>query len=317
MVEALKWLPHYPDPQYYALRSALAAHHRVDRDAVLPGNGVAELLTWVGRDCGLLDAPAIGLLTPAFGDYQRALRGFGVGVVPYPLFTSSGSALDLQASPLLGLDPGVSGLIINNPHNPTGHLFTQTELLPLLDRFSLVVVDEAFMDFLPPGQDQSLVPWLKDYPNLVVLRSLTKFYTLPGLRIGYALAHPDRLRRWQSWRDPWPVNQLAVAAAMAAITDQGFQARTWQWLPPTRQALAVGLRAIPGLSPWPGAANYLLVQADQAVPPLQERLLREHQILIRDCLSFRELGDRYLRVAVRTTSENERLLTALTQIKAV
>jgi histidinol-phosphate/aromatic aminotransferase/cobyric acid decarboxylase-like protein len=208
-------------------------------------------------------------------------------------------------------------LIVNNPHNPTGHLFTRSDLRPLLDHFSLVVVDEAFMDFLPPSQEQSLVPWIKDYPNLVVLRSLTKFYTLPGLRIGYALAHPDRLRRWQNWRDPWPVNQLAVAAAIAALADQDFQARTWRWLPSTRQALATGLGAIPGLSPWPGTANYLLVQANQPVPCLQEKLLREYQIFIRDCLSFRELGDRYLRVAVRTTAENDRLLTALSQIKTV
>ncbi|HSM83695.1 MAG TPA: aminotransferase class I/II-fold pyridoxal phosphate-dependent enzyme, partial [Nodosilinea sp.] len=206
-----------------------------------------------------------------------------------------------------------AGVLINNPHNPTGHLFSVASLEPLLERFATVIVDEAFMDFLPPDQQPSLVGHLERYPNLVVLRSLTKFYTLPGLRIGYALGHPDRLARWQRWRDPWPVNALAAAAAMAAVQDRAFQTRTWQWLPPARAALFQGLQAIGGLSPLAGAANFLLVGSRRPVPVLQERLLRHSQVLIRDCLSFPELGAHYFRVAVRTEAENERLLTALAQ----
>jgi histidinol-phosphate/aromatic aminotransferase/cobyric acid decarboxylase-like protein len=93
------------------------------------------------------------------------------------------------------------------------------------------------MDFLPPEQQQSLSEVVQDYPNLVILRSLTKFYSLPGLRLGYAIAHPDRLRRWQQWRDPWPVNVLAAGAAVAVMQDVAFQAQTWAWLPAARSQL--------------------------------------------------------------------------------
>jgi histidinol-phosphate/aromatic aminotransferase/cobyric acid decarboxylase-like protein len=133
--------------------------------------------------------------------------------------------------------------------------------------------------------------------------------------LGYAIGHPDRLQRWQQWRDPWPVNTLAAAAAMAAVQDTAFQAQTWAWLPPTRQVLMAGLAAIPGFSPLPSTANYLLVKAETPVPPLQTRLLQHSQVLIRDCLSFAALGEHYFRVAVRSESENERLRTALIETR--
>jgi histidinol-phosphate/aromatic aminotransferase/cobyric acid decarboxylase-like protein len=170
------------------------------------------------------------------------------------------------------------------------------------------------MDFLPPDQEQSLIGWVQEYENLVILRSLTKFYSLPGLRLGYAIAHPDLLKKWQSWRDPWPVNTLAAAAAIAALQDTDFQQQTWKWLPQARNQLFQGLSAINGLTPLEGTVNYLLVESQYSTSELQEKLLRQHQILIRDCRSFKELGDRFFRVAVRFQSDNQRLLTALKSV---
>jgi histidinol-phosphate/aromatic aminotransferase/cobyric acid decarboxylase-like protein len=214
--------------------------------------------------------------------------------------------------PLLSNSPPEnSGLLLNNPHNPTGKLFSLEAILPYLEQFALVVVDEAFMDFLHPDEEQSLIPVVQKYANLVVLRSLTKFYSLPGLRLGYAIAHPDRLARWQLWRDPWPVNTLAAAAAVAALQDREFQEQTWKWLPPARNQLFAGLAAIPGLQPQESAVNFLLVESQQSSLQLQQQLLQHHQILIRDCLSFKELGDRFFRVAVRSESDNQRLIKVL------
>lgn len=318
LAEALGQLRHYPDPDYTALRYALASHHQVPADWVLPGNGAAELLTWIARDLAEVTGQVgCHLLTPAFGDYGRALAAFGVPIRPWPLALGETMGSDSPLNAIAWPEAEATSILINNPHNPTGHLFSIDSLKPLLDRRATVIVDEAFMDFVPPNQQQSLIGELDRYPNLVVLRSLTKFYTLPGLRIGYALGHPDRLRRWQRWRDPWPVNALAAAAAIAAVQDNAFQTRTWDWLPPVRTALFEGLQAIPGLRPLAGAANFLLVKTTTPAPILQDKLLRSHHVLIRDCLSFPELGADYFRVAVRTAAENERLLTALAQAVTV
>jgi len=348
---AISQLSSYPDPTYGGLRTALAQVHQLPPEWILPGNGSADLLTWAGWD--LSELAATYLVTPAFGDYWRALKAFGARVVECPLDlrgqgdkedkedkgdkevgelqvqgsrgeTSEFFRLPRQTTSdfrLLSLTPHSSllapskcGLLLNNPHNPTGQLWQREEILPYLERFALVVVDEAFMDFLPPAAEQSLIPLVQKYPNLVILRSLTKFYSLPGLRLGYAIAHPARLHRWLARRDPWAVNTLAVAAAIAVLNDTEFQQQTWAWLPPTRSRLEQELSQIPGLQPLPSTANFLLVESEQSSSELQQQLLKHERILIRDCLSFPELGDRYFRVAVRSTTENERLIKALWQI---
>jgi histidinol-phosphate/aromatic aminotransferase/cobyric acid decarboxylase-like protein len=111
------------------------------------------------------------------------------------------------------------------------------------------------------------------------------------------------------------VNTLAAAAAIAALKDTEFQTLTWKWLPQARNQLLQGLTSIPGLRPLQGAVNYVLVESIFSTSELQKTLLQQHQILIRDCLSFKELGDRFFRVAVRTESDNQRLLNALKTIK--
>ncbi|MEA5583666.1 threonine-phosphate decarboxylase CobD [Nodularia harveyana UHCC-0300] len=323
-------LKHYPDPDYSELKLALGRFHQLPSEWILPGNGSAELLTLAGKELAKLSATT--LITPAFGDYYRTLTAENAKILEFPLSLGSGTsaAVNLQGletgmekslppcalppAPLLLLSPAHSGLLLNNPHNPTGRLFSREEILPYLEEYALVVVDEAFMDFVPPDAEQSLIGMVQEYPNLVVLRSLTKFYSLPGLRLGYAIAHPDRLSQWQKWRDPWPVNTLAAAAAIAAILDEEFQQLTWKWLAPTRKQLFQGLASIPGLHPLEGAANFLLVKSQQSSLQLQQQLLQHHQILIRDCLSFPELGDRYFRVAVRSDSDNQSLLTALSSV---
>ncbi|MEM7592108.1 MAG: threonine-phosphate decarboxylase CobD [Cyanobacteria bacterium P01_A01_bin.83] len=298
----------YPDPEYTELRSHLAQHHQIAPEFILPGNGSAELLTWAGRE--LAQQKFTYLVTPAFKDYQRALNAFDGKVISCPLNLNllNSPAQDLPIASSSHLN---SGLLLNNPHNPTGKLWTKEEILPYLPQFDLVVIDEAFMDFLTPEQEQSLIPMVKNYPNLVILRSLTKFYSLPGLRIGYAIAHPERLARWRTWRDPWSVNTLAAAATIAAIEDRQFQQQTWNWLPKARSQLFEQLQQIPRLQPTIGAANYLLVKTDFSVSWLQEQLLQKYQIIIRDCLSFPELGDRYFRIAVRLPEENMRLVKAI------
>jgi L-threonine-O-3-phosphate decarboxylase len=303
----------YPDPTYHELRQSLSQFHQLPMEWILPGNGSAELLTWASRELAQLQATH--LLTPAFGDYQRALQAFDAKVVT-SLFDLTGNGQepseDRADEPVLILpETSQCGLLLNNPHNPTGRLFSIDAILPLLEQFALVVIDEAFMDFLPPPEQQSLIDRIQNYSHLVILRSLTKFYSLPGLRLGYAIAHPDRLNRWRKWRDPWSVSTLAAAAGVAIVQDIHFQQQTWHWLKPARAQLSRGLANLPGLTPLPSAANFLLVHCQSSVTSLQVRLLKQRQILIRDCLSFSELGDHYFRVAVRTTEQNQQLLEGL------
>lgn len=321
---AMGALRHYPDPDYRHLTQTLSQYHGVPQSWILPGNGVAELLTWVGRELAGLDQ--VHLLSPGFGDYHRALSAFEASVQCFELDLEAClivPALDVQPFDCVGGLPQQHwiptadqriGCILNDPHNPTGQRLDPDWVLQCLRHFEWVVMDEAFLDFLPPDAQHSWLPYLAQFPNLVILRSLTKFYSIPGLRLGYAIAHPDHIARWKKWRDPWSVNVLALAAAEAALADVAFQHRTWAWLPEARQHLSEGLAAFASLTPLPSCVNFLLVHYDGNVPELQLKLLQQSQILIRDCLSFEGLGEHYFRVAVFQISDNEKLLSALKAI---
>ena len=299
----------YPDPAYGELRGAIARHHRVPVEFVMPGNGAAELITWAARDLAALRE--CFCLSPGFSDYDRALRAFDCEPIGLDCLNS-----DRWESALLERRVNLErcGLLLNNPHNPTGELFARERIQPLLDRMGVVVVDEAFMDFLPPKQEQSVIAWVGEFENLVVIRSLTKFYSMPGLRLGYAIAHPKALERWQQWRDPWSVNTLAVSAGIAAIKDMAFQQQTWRWLMDANHWLYEALASLSGVSPMPSCANFLLVRSEKSVTALQAALLRSHRIYIRDCMSFEGLGDRYFRVAVKLPEDNLRLVRAIADV---
>lgn len=330
----------YPDRDYGALRQVIAAHHGLDPAAVQPGNGAAELFTWVARDAA---AAGVSLLpSPGFADYRRALACWGGHweLLPLPLrwgnafpqpfpfaadthrpqpAAAENSATDRSArdSP----DSEAAGTLwITNPHNPTGQLWSRRSLEPLLERFALVIADEAFLPLVPGGEAQSLVPLLAAHPNLVVIRSLTKLFAIAGLRLGYALADPVRLARWASWRDPWPVNGLAALAGEVLLGDgpalERWLARVQGWVAAEGPWLAEQLAAVTGLVPLPSATNFLLVRGELggqplSLEPLRLALQERHRILVRDCRSFEGLGEDWLRIALLDGAGNRRLLRAI------
>lgn len=302
----------YPDRAQTALRQAIARHHHLDPEAVLPGNGAAELFTWAARDAAAL-GPSL-LPTPGFADYLRALDCWQAPWCRLRLRLDGWSA---AAAPFVAAleDPTVlergAVLWLTNPHNPTGQLWSRTALEPLLARFALVIADEAFLPLVPGGEAQSLLPLLPDHPQLVVIRSLTKLGAIAGLRSGYALADPRRLARWAAWRDPWPVNGLAAAVVPALLADQRWTRRVQTWVARRGPRLRRQLDRLPGLRSHPSAANYLLLQADRSLLALQDRLARHHRILVRDCRGFDGLDACWWRIALPDRQGQRLLLRAL------
>jgi histidinol-phosphate/aromatic aminotransferase/cobyric acid decarboxylase-like protein len=314
----------YPDRDAAALRQAIAAWHGLDPAMVLPGNGAAELFTWAARDaaaCGVSLLPQ-----PGFADYGRALACWQAPWLPLPLplawdgawpqpFPLADAALEATAA------AGPARVLwVTNPHNPTGQLWSRASLAALLPRFALVIVDEAFLPLVPEGEPQSLLPLLAEHPNLVVIRSLTKLCSIAGLRLGYALGQPDRLRRWARWRDPWPINGLASAAGLALMDHpaslERWQGRVAHWVAEEGAWLTSRLQALPGLEPQPSATNFLLVRGrrggqPESLEPLRLALERQHRILVRDCRSFAGLDASWLRIGLQDRHGHRRLLRAL------
>ncbi len=300
----------YPDRSWQRLRALLGRHHGLPAEWVLPGNGAAELFTWAARDAAALGSSL--LPAPGFADYHRALACWGGTATPLPLPLRWDGAFP-QPFPASRADAPV--LWLTNPHNPTGQLWSRASLEPLLARQALVICDEAFLPLVGGGEAQSLIPLLTRHPNLVVVRSLTKLLSLAGLRLGYALGDPQRLARWAGWRDPWPVNGLALAVGESLLERPGWlprwTARVQRWTAREGPWLAGQLQRWPGLSPMPSAANFLLLRGDRSLEGLRCALEERHGILVRGCRSFEGLGEDWLRIGLQHRRGHRRLVRAL------
>jgi len=307
-------LGHYPDSGCTELAVALARRHGCADDNVCVGNGSTELIYLLPR---VVAGKRALLVAPTFAEYALALSQAGWEFDRFLLSGGDGFSLDLALlREALKREYGL--LYLCNPGNPTGRLYGREEVAQLLEvcrrAGTLLVVDEAFMDFCP---DESVTGPVIESGAGVVLRSLTKFYAFPGLRLGYALAAAPLAGRLAELRMPWSVNTPAQAAGLAALADEVFAVRSRSFVAAERAFLLKGLEKLPGVRVWPGAANYLLarLEAGMTAAALQERLL-SGRILIRDCANFEGLDGHFFRVAVRTREENERLLKALAAILA-
>ncbi len=310
LVKALREdvLHHYPDRDHLELRQAIAKWHQIDAAMVLPGNGAAELITWAARDAsfqGLSSLPS-----PGFADYERALRCWQAAF-RYESLPRVWSATRPQLFPLT---PKSDVLWITNPHNPTGQLWSRESIKSCLPNYKLVICDEAFLPLVPCGEDESLVSLIANNSNLVVIRSLTKLFSLPGLRIGYAIGDPERLERWKNWRDPWPLNALAIAGGIYLMTNtpsvESWIQRVHRWVEKEGAWIYRNLDQLPGITPYPSAANFLLIEGDVSMLSINKQMAQK-RILLRDCRSFVDLDERWLRISLKGRLDNRRIVNAL------
>jgi threonine-phosphate decarboxylase len=304
--QSLREMVHYPDRRCLELRKDLAAYHRLTPEYLLVGNGSTELIYLAAR---ALEPKQARIVAPAFSEYEHALK---VARVPVE-FQVTGEAQNFTLDQPLNPE-GADLIFLANPASPSGALLPPDLLLASAARLeaakAFLLLDEAFIDF---GEEASLKLHLDRFPRLLILRSFTKFFAIPGMRLGYLLAAPDLIKRLAAVQEPWSVSTPAQAAGRACLKDLDYMARTRVLINQEREFLLKGLSALPGLKPFPSAVNYLLVKLTRpewTAARLQKDLL-SHKIVIRDAGNFRGLNERFFRIAVRLREENQRLLKAL------
>jgi threonine-phosphate decarboxylase len=305
---------HYPDSGCHELRQALARHHGLEAAQVVVANGSTELIHLLPRLVPARSRRAL-LVAPAFSEYAHALDLSGWRYDYLPLRPATGFALDKEQLAAT-LDQGYDLLFLGNPGNPSGRLYCLAEVEQLLDlcrdKGVFALLDEAFMDFC---EEESAKRLALARDNVLVLRSMTKFYGFPGLRLGYALGKAEHIGKVARHLPPWSVGVLAQAAGLAGLADRAHGEETRQLVTGERSWLAAELGRLPGLTIFPGAANYLLGEmgGELTATMLAEKLLPQ-RILIRTCGNFAGLGERFFRVAVRSRGENEILVRAMGEL---
>jgi threonine-phosphate decarboxylase len=304
--EAMREIVHYPDRRCVVLRAAIAEYHHLAPEEILVGNGSTELIYLVARAL----KPARGLIvTPAFSEYEHALNLAGVPVAVHP--TTEAGHFSLQDVPEVKAGDLV---FLGHPASPSGVLLDPERFLAVAGTVhaagGYLLLDEAFIDFVEPA---SFKAQLHRFPRLMILRSFTKFFGIPGMRLGFLLGAPGLVACLGGAQEPWSVSTMAQAMGCACLADQEYMSDTRTLIAREREFLYGGLAVLPGLTPFPSMVNYLLVKLTQPgvnAASLQQQMLAHH-IVIRDASNFRGLDERYFRVAVRGRPENARLLAAL------
>lgn len=282
---ALDRIMHYPGQMPGELEHRLAALWRIDPGMVMAGGGATELLHFVARS-GWSGPTA--LVTPVWSEFYRAF--------PHALRFSMSEP---ERWPQRGL------LVLSQPVNPTGEAIP-VEILrrAIAGREGPVLIDESFIDFT---ELESAVGWCENHPNLLVLRSLSKFYALPGLRIGALAGSPEWMQRLSRRREPWQVSTLAEAAALAAIEDRSHAAHTRELVASEREFLLSELSGLPGLRFADSVANFLYAETDRPAGEICDWFL-ERKIILRNCTRLPGVQGEAIRFAVRTRPENERFV---------
>ncbi len=292
---------YYPERNLSALREIIGEFHRINPDNILPGNGASELITWAGYEASKFGISCIP--SPSFVDYERSLNCWNSNFIHCELPKNWGNVFP-QSFPL---HPKGDVIWITNPHNPTGQLWGKYSLEKIIKKYKLVICDEAFLSITPNGDKESLIPLIEKYDNLLVLRSLTKIFNIPGLRLGYVVGSSKILKKWKINRDPWPLNCFAIKAGIELLNNKKFYTK-WirqihHWINVERERVSKKLSKIENLKVHNSATNFFLIESKTSLSPNIE-YLENKGILLRECSSFRFLDDKWARISLQNRKNN-------------
>jgi histidinol-phosphate aminotransferase len=307
MHEAIATISLYPDGNGFELKDALVQRYGVMHANLVLGNGSNDLLELASR-AFLAPGDVAVYSAHAFAVYALATQAVGAKGITVP---AKDFGHDLDAMLQAAVQHKAKMVFIANPNNPTGTYLTAETLqhfLQALPANILVVLDEAYNEYLPPAQRYDSVSWLKKYPNLIISRTFSKAYGLAGLRVGYAIAHEQITNMMNRVRQPFNVNSVAQAAAVAALHDMDFVKQTYELNQRGMQQIIAGLDKL-GLSYIPSYGNFICFHIGGATA-MYRRLL-ELGVIVRPVANY-DMPD-YLRVSIGLENENEKFLTALQQ----
>jgi threonine-phosphate decarboxylase len=327
----LKYLNNYPDPQAKRLRKRLGQYYGIDPETILCGNGSTELIYLIAR---ALKPQKVLIPAPTFSEYERAVKTvnrdreqlsvkeelfdkthntdtkYGHGTRIKYLMLNKENGFEINPDEFVKEIELVDIAFLCNPNNPTGRLLGRYDVKKIADAAEenrcYLVVDEAFIEFCP---NESVIKEVKNNPYLIVLRTMTNFYALSGLRIGYGVFPVHLVNIIKELKEPWTVNNLAQRAAIIALKDKVFKKETAELIAEEKRFIEKNLKKL-GIEFFESATNFYLLKIDNAKDICN--YLMKKGILVRDCSNFKGLDNTYLRISVKSHRENTILIKELT-----
>ena len=346
ITENLEILERYPDPDYIELRQKLAHLNKVDVSNIILGNGATEIIFLFMK---VINPQKVLIVSPTFREYERAIKATErvenssilgdsnkkedddnsyekqkIEIEYFELKESDDFKLNIN-NLKNELEKKYDLLIICNPNNPTGKflkLDETEEILKECNKYNTkLFIDEAFIDFLEDGMKESIINAKENKQNLFVTRAFTKFFAIPGLRLGYGIYFDKKLEKGISEKkEPWSVNNIAEMAGLTVLDDTEYIEKTLKWITEEKTYVYEKLNEISGIKPYKTEVNFITVKIEDNfilkglnVKILREKML-EQGILIRDASNFKFLDERFFRLAIKNRKNNDRVIETLKKI---
>lgn len=298
--EMLESIRRYPDPDAEPFRGAAAAYHGVEPARVAAGNGAAEIFTWLAKR---YRGMRVVLIEPAFSEYRKTLEAEDAVIAAVQLTPQDGWRLPM--ADIVDELEGSAALYICNPHNPTGHLLKQDELILLAEACKAakceLVLDEAFIDFA--GEEHSMIERQKAFPNLIIVRSMTKMYAIPGLRLGYAIADPEIMEELKRGAAHWNVNAISAVLGARCFDEAAYRGQIVEAAELERQQMKRFLEES-GCKTTDSKVNFLSFRLPQDKrPDLFFKDLLQRGIVLRHTESFRGMDGQWFRIGMKAPEQ--------------
>ncbi len=299
-------LGNYPDPSSGAFIEALSSRFAIRPECLIAGNGSTELIYLIPR---ALKPHKVLIIAPAFSEYERASLAAGAKISFLRLRKKNGyKILPEEFVPAM---KGNDLAFLCNPNNPTGDVLKQEAVMEIADCAKksrcVLVIDEAFIDFVP---EESVIGEAKN-PYFVVLRSMTKFYAMAGLRLGFGYFPEWIAKKVREHKEPWSVNTLAERAGAVALADDGFRRETLALMEKEKRYLEAQLGWL-GLNYYPSRVNFYMIETCKARDVVSGLL--KMRLAVRDCSDFKGLGSGFIRIAVKSRKDNSMLVKGLSDV---
>ena len=304
-------IKHYPDSSSSTVISSLKKYTKLEKSNLIVGNGAIEILynfcfAFLSKKTKVL------IPIPTFQEYETASK-LNESQISYFKTVNLSEDLDIFISKI----PKNGCVFICNPNNPTGQILPKNQLLQIIKKAkklsTIVFLDECFIEMVPKS-NETVISHVKNYNNLFVLRSLTKSFALPGIRVGYAAGPKEIIDVLKKIQIPWSVNSLAQDSANTALKNKSHLAKSNSIIEKESVFLTNKINKLNGFDCYDSSTNFILIKTKKDSTHLQKKLL-EHKILIRDCRNFRGLDNHHIRIAVKSHKENLKLVNALEKIR--
>lgn len=312
IINALNEIERYPDITYYNLKLAISEFEKVNYNKLILGNGAAEVIFNLVRS---IKPKKVLIPAPTFGEYEEAVLSINSSIEYYYLKEDNNWIIDEDI--INHINEDIDMVFICNPNNPTGILTDKEVIINIakkaLSTNTILAIDESFLDFIRDGENYSVINLLKEYNNIFIIKSMTKLFAIPGIRIGYGMCeNKEIIKNMELVSVPWNINILAEKATLEAIKDKEYINRTISYIQKEKNYLYKELNKFNDIKVFNPSVNFIMFKIINNIN-LKLELMKEN-IIIRSCNNYIGLDDSYYRVAVRTREENDNLIMALKKV---